>query len=104
MSPFVSYTTPEPDPELVEICTTDGSTRATTCSYCCSKEEAPPAGAAAGDGLAVGAPVPPAPVQDAAVKTAMTVPAPASHRPVAALRDPAWATRPLLIPPGTWLL
>ena len=42
MSPLASYTTPDPDPWLVEICTTEGSTRATTCSYCCSREEAAP--------------------------------------------------------------
>ena len=29
---------------LVEICTTEGSARLTTCSYCCSKDETAPAG------------------------------------------------------------
>src|SRR5512146_1758494 len=45
MSPLVSYTTPEPDPSLVEICTTEGSTWLTTCSYCCCSAEAAPADA-----------------------------------------------------------
>jgi hypothetical protein len=60
--------------------------------------------AAAADGLAVApaVPVPPALLQAAAIKTAMTAPAPASHRPAAAARGPAWAARPFLVPPGTW--
>ena len=96
MSPLVSYTTPDPDPELVEICTTDGSTRATTCSYCCSKEDAAPVEATAGDGLADTPPVPlpPALLQDAAVKTTSMVPVQASHQPIADLRGPACAARP----------
>jgi hypothetical protein len=56
-----------------------------------------------GDGLAVAPPFPPALLQAAAVMTAMTVPAPASHRSAVALRGPAWATRPLLVLPGTRL-
>ena len=52
ISPLASYTTPEPDPSLVEICTTDGSTRPTTCSYCCSREEAAPDEGTAEDGTA----------------------------------------------------
>jgi hypothetical protein len=80
MSPLVPYTTPDPDPELVEICTTDGSTRATTCSYCCSKEEAASVEATAGDGLADAPPVPlpAALLQDAVVKTTSRVPVQAS--------------------------
>lgn len=41
----------DPEPSLVEICTTDGSTRATTCLYCCSREEAAPVAAARGQEL-----------------------------------------------------
>src|SRR5579872_5819138 len=91
MSPFVSYTTPDPEPDLVEICTTDGSTPLTTCSYCCSKEEAAPVDGAAGDGLAVTPPVslPPALLQAAAPRTTSVMPAPNSQRPAAALRGRA---------------
>jgi hypothetical protein len=105
MSPLLSNTTPDPEPELVDICTTDGSTRLTTCSYCCSKEEAGPA-EAAGDELPVAAPVllPPALLQAAAVKTARAAPAPTSRRLAAVHRGQACAALAFLVPPGTWLL
>src|SRR5215472_481134 len=105
MSPLVSYTTPDPDPELVVICTTDGSTRATTCSYCCSKEEASPEETAAGDRLAAAppGPLPPAPLQAAAVKTTSVIPAPAKHRLAAGLRGLACAARLPFLSPDMWL-
>jgi hypothetical protein len=89
----------------VEICTTDRSTRATTCSYCCSKEETAAVEAAAGDELAAAAPgpLPPALLQAAAAKTIRTAPALLSSRPAAALRGSAWAARPVRVPPGPGL-
>jgi hypothetical protein len=95
MSPLVSYTTPDPDPSLVEICTTEGSTRLTTCSYCCSREEAapgdvPPEAGAVGDGAPelaaeappadVTGPLGPALLQATTLRTAPAIPAAASRR------------------------
>src|SRR5262245_35792854 len=53
MSPLVSNTTPEPSPSDVVICTTEGSTRATTRSYCCCRFAGPAAAGILGTGLAV---------------------------------------------------
>ena len=115
MSPLASYTTPDPDPSLVEICTTDGSTRPTTCSYCCSREEAAPdegsgaddaeEEAAAEEGLAdAPGPLPPALVQATALKTTRVIPAAPSRLPTAGRHGPASAAGPLPLLPGTRLL
>src|SRR2546429_3424392 len=57
MSPCLSNTTPEPSPCDVVICTTEGSTLATTRSYCCCRFAGPPAAGTLGAGLVL-APAP----------------------------------------------
>ena len=112
MSPLGSYTTPDPDPWLVEICTTEGRTRLTTCSYCCSSEDAAPDEGIADDGAAEEVPAegwaadvagPPEPaLQAAAPRAAMVIPAAPSRRPTAGFHGWACADARSFFHLGTW--